>query len=88
MLETSIGSAASAHVFSTLPGAHHGCELFGPQLLVDDIVEQQMAIRDFELQLPDGPGYGVTVSLSQLDRFDRALAGQQPLHVDLGAARA
>lgn len=88
MLETSIGSAASAHVFSTLPGAHHGCELFGPQLLVDDIVEQQMAIRDFALQLPDGPGYGVTVSLSQLDRFDRALAGQQPLHVDLGAARA
>ena len=31
MLETSIGSAASAHVFSTLTGAHHGCELFGPQ---------------------------------------------------------
>ncbi|QKV52144.1 muconate cycloisomerase family protein [Comamonas antarctica] len=88
MLETSIGSAASAHVFSTLPGAHHGCELFGPQLLVDDIVEQRMPISDFELQLPDGPGYGLTVSLSQLDRFDRALAGSQPLHVDLGQAAA
>ena len=87
MLETSIGSAASAHVFSTLPGAHHGCELFGPQLLVDDIVEQQMPIRDFELQLPDGPGYGLTVSLGQLDRVDRALAGQQPVHIDLGQAK-
>ena len=84
MLETSIGSAASAHVFATLPGAHHGCELFGPQLLVDDIVESQMPIRDFALQLPDGPGYGLTVSPSQLQRFDRALAGTQPLHIDMG----
>ncbi|WP_370681662.1 muconate cycloisomerase family protein [Comamonas sp. GB3 AK4-5] len=87
MLETSIGSAASAHVFSTLPGAHHGCELFGPQLLVDDIVETQMPIRDFALQLPDGPGYGLTVSLSQLQRFDRANAGKQPLQVDMGSHR-
>ncbi|MDR2326841.1 MAG: muconate cycloisomerase family protein [Acidovorax sp.] len=87
MLETSIGSAASAHVFATLPGAHHGCELFGPQLLVDDIVEAQMPLRDFSLQLPDGPGYGITVSPSQLDRFDRAKAGQQPLQVDMGSHR-
>src|SRR5256885_2414689 len=55
MLETSIGSAASAHVFATLGGQHYNCELFGPQLLVDDIVTERMAIRDFELQLPDGP---------------------------------
>lgn len=88
MLETSIGSAASAHVFATLPGAHHGCELFGPQLLVDDIVETQMPIRDCALQLPDGPGYGLTVSPSQLQRFDRAHAGKQPLHVDLGRTSA
>ena len=30
MLETSIGSAASAHVFATLGGQHYNCELFGP----------------------------------------------------------
>lgn len=84
MLETSIGSAASAHVFSTLTGTHYGCELFGPQLLVDDIVETQMPIRDFALQLPDGPGFGIEVSLSQLDRFDRKFSGQQPIHMDLG----
>ena len=84
MLETSIGSAASAHVFSTLTGAHHGCELFGPQLLVDDIVEQRMKIDNYELQLPDGPGTGVDVSLSQLNRFDRAMAGRTPVHVDMG----
>jgi len=86
MLETSIGSAASAHVFSTLGPQHHGCELFGPQLLVDDVVSERMVIRDFELQLPDGPGFGLTVEPSQLDRFDRARTGLRPVHIDLGAA--
>ena len=84
MLETSIGSAASAHVFATLGPQHHGCELFGPQLLVDDLVSERMAIQDFELQLPDGPGFGLTVELAQLHRFDRAQADRHPLHVDLG----
>jgi muconate cycloisomerase len=85
MLETSIGSAASAQVFSTLGPLHHGCELFGPQLLVDDLVTERMAIRDFELQLPEGPGFGLSVDLAQLDRFDRARSGLNPVHVDLGA---
>lgn len=84
MLETSLGSAASAHVFSTLGASHHGCELFGPQLLVDDIVETRMPIKDCELQLPDGPGFGVEVNLSQLERFDRSRQGLTPVHVDLG----
>ena len=84
MLETSLGSAASAHVFSTLGVSHHGCELFGPQLLVDDIVEARMPIKDCELQLPDGPGFGVEVSLSQLQRFDRSRQGLTPVHVDFG----
>ena len=85
MLETSLGSAASAHVFATLGSAHHGCELFGPQLLVDDIVESQMPIVDFELQLPDGPGFGVEISLAQLERFDRARQGLTAVHVDMAA---
>ncbi len=84
MLETSIGSAASAHVFATLGDQHHGCELFGPQLLVDDIVTERMPIIDFELQLPDGPGFGVEVDLGQLDRFDRARTGLNAVHIDLG----
>ncbi|MBO1013316.1 muconate cycloisomerase family protein [Achromobacter sp. SD115] len=84
MLETSLGSAASAHVFATLSDQHHGCELFGPQLLVDDIVEQPMAVRDFELQLPDGPGFGVVVDEKRLERFDRARAGLTPATVDFG----
>ena len=84
MLETSLGSAASAHVFSTLGTQHHGCELFGPQLLVDDIVAERMPIVDFELQLPDGPGFGVEIEPQRLERFDRARQGLHTTHVDLG----
>jgi muconate cycloisomerase len=84
MLETSIGSAASAHVFATLGDQHHGCELFGPQLLVDDIVTARMPIVDYELQLPDGPGFGIEVDLGQLERFDRARTGLNAVHIDLG----
>lgn len=83
MLETSLGSAASAHVFSTLGPQKYGCELFGPQLLVDDIVRDRMPIVDFELQMPDGPGFGVEIDSLQLERFDRARAGLNPTHFDL-----
>lgn len=88
MLETSIGSAAAAHAFSVLGPQHHGCELFGPQLLVDDLVTARMEIRGFELQLPDGPGYGVEVDPAKLSRFDRARAGLNATHVDLGRLAA
>ena len=84
MLETSVGSAASAQVFSTLGPKNHGCELFGPQLLVDDIVTELMPIVDFELQLPDGPGIGVEIDPAKLERFDRARAGLTATHIDLG----
>lgn len=85
MLETSIGSAASAHVFATLAGQGYGCELFGPQLLVDDVVQQQMEVRDFELHFPDGPGFGIEVDLAKLDRFDRTRADARRVTVDMGA---
>jgi muconate cycloisomerase len=88
MLETSLGSAASAHVFASLAGRHHGCELFGPQLLVEDIVQEQMQVVDFELQIPTGPGFGVTVDEKQLDRFDRARRELNAVHVDFGAVAA
>lgn len=87
MLETSIGSAASAQLFATLSSHHHGCELFGPQLLVEDIVTERLPIVDFALQIPDAPGFGVTVDRDKLERFDRRRSGLTATHVDLGASR-
>ena len=55
---------------------------------MDDIVTERMAIRDFELQLPDGPGFGVEVDMAQLNRFDRARTGLTLVHIDLGQRAA
>ena len=57
-------------------------------MLVDDIVETPMQLRDFELVLPDGPGFGVTVVPERLERFDRAREGLTAVHVDMGRATA
>ncbi|MCA0326520.1 MAG: muconate/chloromuconate family cycloisomerase [Proteobacteria bacterium] len=84
MLETSIGSAAAAHVFATLPGTQHGCELFGPQLLVEDVVREPMRRADGELILPDGPGFGLEVDPRQLERFDRRRGEVRPVAVSAG----
>jgi muconate cycloisomerase len=92
MLETSLGSAASLAVFNTLPGDHHGCELFGPRLLVDDIVHTPLHYSDFEVMLPNTPhqneGFGVEVDEKKIQRFDRARTGLQPTYIDMGARAA
>lgn len=92
MLETSLGSAASLSVFNSLPGEHHGCELFGPRLLVDDIVQQPLVYRDFEVMLPSGDspivGFGIEVDENKIKRFDRARTGLHSTVIDMGALAA
>ncbi|TVT89717.1 muconate cycloisomerase family protein [Pseudomonas sp. HT11] len=71
MLESSIGTLASAHAFTTLPELKWGTELFGPLLLVEDVVLQRPEYRDFKLWLPSGPGLGVEIDEHQLTRLRR-----------------
>jgi len=71
MLEGSIGTVAAAHAFSTLPRLEWGTELFGPLLLVDDIVRQRPAYQDFSMALPTGPGLGLALDEEKLRRYRR-----------------
>src|SRR6202012_448877 len=61
LLESSIGAAAHLHAFAGLRSLDWGCEHFGPQILVDDLVQEPMAFADFHIHLPAGPGIGVTL---------------------------
>lgn len=61
MLETSLGTAAMAALYSVVPELGWGCELFGPLRLDGDIARGPLAIRDGALELPTGPGLGVTL---------------------------
>ena len=72
MLEGTIGSIASAHIFSALPQPiAFGTELFGPLLLTDDIVTERPIYRDFALVVPLAPGLGVAVDEDKLAHYRR-----------------
>ncbi len=71
LLESSVGAAAHLHVFSTLRELHWGCEHFGPQILVADLVTEPLRFADFHVHLPQGPGLGLDLDEAALRRFAR-----------------
>lgn len=72
MLEGAAGTIASAHLFATLPTLAWGTELFGPLLLTEDILAEPLGYRDFALDVPAGPGLGLTWDEDRVARFTRA----------------
>jgi muconate cycloisomerase len=71
MLEGTIGTVASAQVFSTLPNLDWGTELFGPLLLTDDIVKKRMVYGNNALEIPEGPGLGIELDMNQVEKYKR-----------------
>lgn len=71
MLETGIGTAASAQLFATADALEWGTELFGPLLLTDEILAEPLSYSDFSLTLPKGPGIGVTLDDDKIEFYRR-----------------
>ncbi|RFU45958.1 muconate/chloromuconate family cycloisomerase [Paraburkholderia sp. DHOC27] len=71
MLEGAIGTVASAQLFSTFASLQWGTELFGPLLLTEDILTEPLRYENFALQLPHGPGLGITLNWEMIDRLRR-----------------
>ncbi|WP_266205166.1 muconate/chloromuconate family cycloisomerase [Pontibacter kalidii] len=71
MLEGTVGTVASAHVFSTLPNLDWGTELFGPLLLTDDIVKSRITYGNGKLEIPQGPGLGIELDMNQVEKYKR-----------------
>jgi len=70
-IETSIGTAASAHVFCASASLTAGTELFGPLLLADDIVTNPVRYAAGALKLNNGPGFGVTIDEDKVQKYMR-----------------
>jgi len=70
-LESSIGTAASAHLFCATPGVSAGSELFGPLLLDGDLVQEPIRYENGHISPPPGPGLGVTLDEEMIDRYAR-----------------
>lgn len=71
MIETSIGTAAYLHFAAGIPRLEFGCELFGPELLRDDIVNNPIRIESGKVFIPEGPGLGVDVNEDKIKEFER-----------------
>lgn len=71
-LETSIGTAAGLHLFRCIPNLTEGCELFGPLLLADDVVEEPLEFRDFHVWPPKEPGLGVALDEDKIAHYRRS----------------
>lgn len=75
MLEGPIGTAASAHVFSTYPSLNFDTELFGPLLLTEDILARPLDYHNFGLTVPTGAGLGIEVDKDKIYHYaKRALS--------------
>lgn len=66
LLESGIGTAAHLAVFATLPTLEWGCEHFGPSILKRDLTDSGIIYRDFHIEVPKGPGLGITVDMDAL----------------------
>ncbi|MBU3590448.1 muconate cycloisomerase [Polynucleobacter sp. 78F-HAINBA] len=71
MLEGAVGTAASAHVFSTFRDLAYGTELFGPLLLTEEILIEPLVYKDFSLQVPKGPGLGIKLDIQKINHLKR-----------------
>jgi muconate cycloisomerase len=71
MIETSLGTAAYLQMALAAAPVVWGCELFGPLLLVGDVVERPVQYADGAILATEGSGLGVDVD-------ERALAGWAP----------
>ncbi|MGQ7245676.1 muconate/chloromuconate family cycloisomerase [Salinicola sp. V024] len=71
MLEGTIGTTAALHAWATLAPMAWGTEMFGPLLLKDDIVVEPLHYHEFGVELPKGPGLGVTLDEDKLAFYRR-----------------
>jgi len=71
MLEGGIGTAATAHLCATFAELAWDTELFGPLLLTEEVLREPLVYRDFELQVPTGPGLGVDIDIDKLRSLQR-----------------
>ncbi|WP_091515449.1 muconate/chloromuconate family cycloisomerase [Flexibacter flexilis] len=71
MLEGTIGTVASAHIFSAFSNMDWGTELFGPLLLTDDIVVNPIKYENCTLELPKGAGLGIELDEDKINKYKR-----------------
>ncbi|MCD9026242.1 mandelate racemase/muconate lactonizing enzyme family protein [Cohnella silvisoli] len=72
MPEGRIGAAASAHVAAAMPNlSNHASDIRGFTAYVQDVTNEDLIISEGYLQVPKGPGLGVTIDFDRLEKMRR-----------------
>lgn len=71
MIESSLGTAICAQLYSTIPEMKFGTELFGPLLFKDNITVNQIEYENFEIIIPNGPGFGMVMDKEKVKHYSR-----------------
>jgi muconate cycloisomerase len=66
-----IGTTASAQLFSTLPTLCSGAASYSGRYCSKMVLPPWPVYRDFQLVVPKGPGFGVTIDEEKLALYRR-----------------
>lgn len=68
-LETTPGTAAQAHFYTSTPNIISAAEMEGPWCYIDDVVKDLMETEKGVIKIPEGPGIGVTIDEEKVNRY-------------------
>jgi len=68
-IETGIGVAAALHLAAASPAVTLECGLATLHLLVDDLVMNDLPVRDGFMAVPTGPGLGIALDEEALHKY-------------------
>lgn len=71
MIESSLGTAMCAQLYATLPEMKFGTEIFGPLLFKDNVTVNEIKFENFEVVIPDGPGFGMEIDKEKVKHYAR-----------------
>ncbi|MCD2138591.1 muconate/chloromuconate family cycloisomerase [Salinicoccus halitifaciens] len=71
MIESTVGNAIAASVYSTISEFKFGTEIFGPLLYKDKLTLEDIKVENFEIQIPDDIGFGNTLDYEKLEHYKR-----------------
>lgn len=80
--ETSIATAAQAHIGASCPRLDYHSDPVGPLLYIDDVVKERVRFADGMLWVPDGAGLGVELDEVLLEELTSPLSAAQEIEAD------
>lgn len=81
MIESSLGTAICAQLYATVPEMKFGTEIFGPLLFKDNVTVNEIKFENFEVVIPDGPGFGMEIDKEKVKHYARKYQSETEMSI-------